>query len=77
MAQRKTKSEWFALFEEQKQSGLSAIIGHEIGQDAFSGQVFVFYNKNRDKLKVVYGDESRFALLYKRLSATRSRFIYC
>lgn len=55
-------------------NGLSAIIEQEMGQDAFSGQVFVFCNKSRDKLKVVYWDKSGFALWYKRLEKERFKW---
>ena len=55
-------------------NGLSAIIEQEMGQDVFSGQVFVFCNKKRDKLKVVYWDKSGFALWYKRLEKERFKW---
>lgn len=48
-------------------NGLTVIIEHSMVADAFSGQVFVFCNKKRDKLKVVYWDRTGFALWYKRL----------
>ena len=35
-------------------NGLTAIVEQEMGSDVFSGQVFVFCNKKRDKLKVIY-----------------------
>ena len=55
-------------------NGLSAIIEQEMGQNAFNGQVFVFCNKSRDKLKVVYWDKSGFALWYKRLEKERFKW---
>lgn len=55
-------------------NGLSAIIEQEMGRDAFSGHVFVFCNKSRDKLKVVYWDKSGFALWYKRLEKERFKW---
>lgn len=48
-------------------NGLTAIVEQEMGSDVFSGQVFVFCNKKRDKLKVIYWDKTGFALWYKRL----------
>ena len=48
-------------------NGLTAIVEQEMGSDVFSEQVFVFCNKKRDKLKVIYWDKTGFALWYKRL----------
>jgi len=48
-------------------NGLTTIVEQEMDSDVFSGQVFVFCNKSRDKLKVLYWDKTGFALWYKRL----------
>ncbi|WP_404821836.1 IS66 family insertion sequence element accessory protein TnpB [Pseudoalteromonas nigrifaciens] len=37
----------------------------------------MFCKKAKDKLKLVCWDKTGFALWYKRLGETRSRFIYC
>lgn len=58
-------------------NGLAAIVESELELSVLSGAVFVFCNKSRDKLKLLYWDSTGFALWYKRLGATRSRFIYC
>ena len=47
--------------------GLCALVVDELRQDIQSSQLFVFYNRNRDKLKLIYWDKNGFALHYKRL----------
>lgn len=48
-------------------NGLSAIVQSSMGRDIFSQSIFVFCNKKRDKLKVVYWDKTGFCLWHKRL----------
>lgn len=51
----------------QSINGLSVIVEAQMGLSALSGALFVFCNKRRDKLKLLYWDNSGFALWYKRL----------
>ena len=52
-------------------NGLTALVADELTESPQSGHVFVFYNKARDKVKLVYWDRNGFALHYKRLDKGR------
>ena len=47
--------------------GLAALCEHAMGYDPLSGQVFVFMNKKRDRIKSLYWDGTGLCLFYKRL----------
>jgi transposase len=47
--------------------GLSIIIAEDLQKNPCGPEVFVFYNKKLDKLKVLYWDKNGFCLWYKRL----------
>jgi len=47
--------------------GLVAIVRNEFGDDPFGGDVFVFFNRRRDRIKLLVWDRNGFWLLYKRL----------
>jgi transposase len=51
--------------------GLSMLVEQELELDPFAAQLFVFSNRRRDKLKILYWDRSGFALWYKRLEKAR------
>lgn len=55
-------------------NGLAVIVEGEMGLSALSGALFVFCNKRRDKLKLLYWDKSGFALWYKRLEQERFKW---
>ena len=47
--------------------GLSAVTTQVLEQDPFSGHLFVFCNRRRDRIKILYWEQSGFWLLHKRL----------
>ena len=47
--------------------GLCALVRDEFGDDPFSGDVFVFHNAAKDRVKLLLWDRNGFWLLYKRL----------
>ena len=46
---------------------LSGLAQEQIGYDARSGALFIFFGKRRDALKVLFFDGSGMAIFYKRL----------
>ena len=52
-------------------NGLSAIVQEDMGQDPFSGSVYLFCNRERKLLKAVYWDKTGFWLSQKRLEEER------
>jgi transposase len=54
--------------------GLVAIVEGELERDAYTGALFLFCNKAKDKLKLVYWDNTGFALWYKRLEKQKFKW---
>lgn len=52
-------------------NGLSALVEGELALDPFSEQLFVFTNRRRDKVKILYWEGAGFCLWMKRLEAER------
>ncbi len=52
--------------------GLSQLVGPLLSGDAFSGSVFVFLSRRREKVKLLWWDRHGFWVAYKRLE--RGRF---
>ena len=55
-------------------NGLVLIVEQEMQLSPFADALFVFCNKARDKVKVVYWDRSGFCLWYKRLEKERFKW---
>lgn len=53
-------------------NGLAAIVETDMTLPLMSGALFVFCNKGKDKLKILYWDNTGFSLWYKRLEKTNS-----
>lgn len=47
--------------------GLAILVKEEFELDPFSSTLFVFCNRQRDKLKILHWDEAGFWLYYRRL----------
>src|ERR1700728_3846012 len=49
--------------------GLSGMVQEFLEQDPLSGHLFLFFNKRRDRAKILLWDRDGFLLVYKRLEA--------
>ena len=52
-------------------NGLSFLVVEVMKSDPVSGELFIFYNRKFDKMKVLYWDNNGFCLWYKRLEKHR------
>lgn len=48
-------------------NGLSGIVSNELGDNPCSGDVFIFINRTRNKIKLLHWQGIGFTLYYKRL----------
>jgi transposase len=53
--------------------GLSLAAREHLGEDPKSGALFVFINKRKNRVKVLWFDHNGYCLLYKRLHRARFR----
>ena len=51
--------------------GLHALVRDHLQLDAFAGHLYLFANKRKDRLKILYWDRDGFAIWAKRLEAGR------
>ena len=55
-------------------NGLAALVEDELNRDAYTGALFIFCNKAKDKLKILYWDKTGFALWQKRLEKQKFKW---
>lgn len=55
-------------------NGLVLVVEQEMALSPFADALFVFCNKSRDKLKVIYWDRTGFCLWYKRLEKEKFKW---
>jgi len=55
-------------------NGLSVIVSEAMAIDPFKPALFVFTNRNRDRVKILYWDKNGFCLWQKRLE--KQRFVW-
>lgn len=48
-------------------NGLSALVRSQLGEDPLSGQMFVFFSRRADRVRVLYWDRDGYVLITKRL----------
>jgi transposase len=53
---------------------LAAMVEQFLGQDPFSGHLFVFVNRRADRMKILFWDRSGFCLFYNHLSSHCTSF---
>ena len=52
-------------------NGLSLLVEEHFQLDLFSGSLFAFCNRNKDRVKILYWDRNGFCLWHKRLERDR------
>jgi transposase len=55
--------------------GLSGMVHEFLGQDPLSGHLFLFFNKRRDRAKILFWDRDGLLIIYKRLEAGTFQYL--
>lgn len=58
----------------QSINGLSVLVTEAMELDVFSSAIFVFGNRSRNKVKILYWDKTGFCLWYKRLEKNKFKW---
>lgn len=54
--------------------GLAAIVELELGKNLFDGELYVFINRQRNKLKCLFWESNGFVLYYKALAEEKFKW---
>jgi transposase len=54
--------------------GLAAIVEQELGHDPFSGILYAFTNRQRNKIKCLFWDDNGFVMYYKALAEEKFKW---
>lgn len=54
--------------------GLAAIVEQELGHNPFSGALYAFTNRQRNKIKCLFWDRNGFVLYYKALAEEKFKW---
>jgi transposase len=54
--------------------GLSAIVEIELGRNPFDGELYVFINRHRNKIKCLFWESNGFVLYYKALAEEKFKW---
>lgn len=54
--------------------GLAAIVEQELGDNPFSGTLYVFINRHRNRIKCLFWEDNGFVLYYKALAQEKFRW---
>lgn len=47
--------------------GLSGLVRNELGKDPLSGDIFIFFNRRRNQVKLLHWEQDGFSIYHKRL----------
>jgi transposase len=56
--------------------GLSVLVGSRFGQDPLTGSLYVFHNRRRNQVRVLFWDRTGYAIFAKRLARGTFHFSF-